>query len=130
MEQPTNYSYLFKFIIIGDSSVGKSCLLNQFVSKEFSPTNDATIGVELGTKLVTIGETKIKLQIWDTAGQEQFKSITRQYYKGAITAFLVYDITSRESFDGLRKWVADAREFASEEMLLSVIGNKCDLDAG
>ncbi|KAG6421731.1 hypothetical protein SASPL_118288 [Salvia splendens] len=87
-----SYDYLFKYIIIGDTGVGKSCLLLQFTDKRFQPVHDLTIGVEFGARMVTIDGRPIKLQIWDTAGQESFRSITRSYYRGAAGALLVYDI--------------------------------------
>ncbi|XP_053216733.1 ras-related protein Rab-2B isoform X2 [Podarcis raffonei] len=89
-----SYAYLFKYVIIGDTGVGKSCLLLQFTDKRFTAVHDLTIGVEFGARMVTIDNKKIKLQIWDTAGQESFRSITRSYYRGAAGALLVYDITS------------------------------------
>ena len=96
------YSYLFKFIIIGDTCVGKSCLLLQFTDKRFKNEHDLTIGVEFGARSVFINDKTIKLQVWDTAGQENFRSITRSYYRGAVAALLVYDVTKRESFEHLR----------------------------
>ncbi|ONM16797.1 ras related protein1 [Zea mays] len=88
-----SYAYLFKYIIIGDTGVGKSCLLLQFTDKRFQPVHDLTIGVEFGARMINIDNKPIKLQIWDTAGQESFRSITRSYYRGAAGALLVYDIT-------------------------------------
>eukprot|EP01103_Thecamoeba_quadrilineata_P008733 TRINITY_DN18463_c0_g1_i1.p1 TRINITY_DN18463_c0_g1~~TRINITY_DN18463_c0_g1_i1.p1 ORF type:complete len:212 (-),score=49.24 TRINITY_DN18463_c0_g1_i1:111-746(-) len=122
-----SYSYLFKYIIIGDSGVGKSCLLLQFVDKRFQQGHDLTIGVEFGARMITIENKKIKLQIWDTAGQESFRSITRSYYRGAAGALLVYDITRRETFTHLTSWLEDARQHSSE-MTIMLIGNKSDLD--
>jgi len=122
------YAYLFKYIIIGDTGVGKSCLLLQFTDKRFHPVHDLTIGVEFGARMMTIDNKKIKLQIWDTAGQESFRSITRSYYRGAAGALLVYDITRRETFTHLTSWLDDARQHASSEMTIMLIGNKCDLD--
>lgn len=100
-----NYDYLFKFIIIGDSNVGKSCLLLRFTEEKFKSEHEPTLGVEFGSKHVKIQDQLIKIQIWDTAGQESFKSITRSYYKGSIAALLVYDITKRDSFDNIAKWL-------------------------
>ena len=124
-----SYSYLFKYIIIGDTGVGKSCLLLQFTDKRFQPVHDLTIGVEFGARMITIADKQIKLQIWDTAGQESFRSITRSYYRGAAGALLVYDITRRETFNHLTSWLEDARQHASSNMVIMLIGNKCDLDA-
>jgi Ras-related protein Rab-2A len=123
-----SYAYLFKYIIIGDTGVGKSCLLLQFTDKRFQPVHDLTIGVEFGARMITIDGKQIKLQIWDTAGQESFRSITRSYYRGAAGALLVYDITRRETFAQLEKWLNEARENASANMVIMLIGNKLDLE--
>ncbi|XP_058202421.1 ras-related protein RABB1c-like isoform X1 [Rhododendron vialii] len=122
-----SYAYLFKYIIIGDTGVGKSCLLLQFTDKRFQPVHDLTIGVELGARMITIENKPVKLQIWDTAGQESFRSITRSYYRGAAGALLVYDITRRETFNHLASWLEDARQHANANMSIMLIGNKCDL---
>lgn len=123
------YAYLFKYIIIGDTGVGKSCLLLQFTDKRFQPVHDLTIGVEFGARMITIDGKQIKLQIWDTAGQEAFRSITRSYYRGAAGALLVYDITRRETFNHLTTWLEDARQHSNSNMVIMLIGNKSDLDA-
>lgn len=124
-----SYAYLFKYIIIGDTGksttcfnnnfthsdflfllgVGKSCLLLQFTDQRFRQQHDLTIGVEFGSRTVKINEKNIKLQIWDTAGQESFKSITRSYYRGAAGALLVYDITRKETFNHLTRWLEEVR---------------------
>mmetsp|Transcript_2104 Transcript_2104/g.5334 ORF Transcript_2104/g.5334 Transcript_2104/m.5334 type:complete len:214 (-) Transcript_2104:556-1197(-) len=122
-----SYAYLFKYIIIGDTGVGKSCLLLQFTDKRFQPVHDLTIGVEFGARMINIDGKQIKLQIWDTAGQESFRSITRSYYRGAAGALLVYDITRRETFNHLASWLEDARQHANPNMTIMLIGNKCDL---
>ncbi|KAL2483821.1 ras-related protein RABB1c [Forsythia ovata] len=123
-----SYAYLFKYIIIGDTGVGKSCLLLQFTDKRFQPVHDLTIGVEFGARMITVDNNPIKLQIWDTAGQESFRSITRSYYRGAAGALLVYDITRRETFSHLASWLEDARQHAIPNMTIMLIGNKCDLE--
>jgi len=123
-----SYAYLFKYIIIGDTGVGKSCLLLQFTDKRFQPVHDLTIGVEFGARMITIDNRQIKLQIWDTAGQESFRSITRSYYRGAAGALLVYDITRRETFNHLTRWLEEARQNANQSMVIMLIGNKSDLD--
>ncbi|KAF8820306.1 putative small GTPase Rab2 [Cardiosporidium cionae] len=120
------YQWLFKYIIIGDTGVGKSCLLLQFTDKRFRADHDLTIGVEFGARTVTIDSTQIKLQIWDTAGQESFRSITRSYYRGAAGALLVYDITRRDTFNRLSKWLEEVRQNANPHMIIMLIGNKCD----
>lgn len=107
--------------------MGKSCLLLQFTDKRFQPVHDLTIGVEFGARLVHVDGKHIKLQIWDTAGQESFRSITRSYYRGAAGALLVYDITRRETFDHLASWLEDARQHANPNMTIILVGNKADL---
>mmetsp|Transcript_114208 Transcript_114208/g.198001 ORF Transcript_114208/g.198001 Transcript_114208/m.198001 type:complete len:214 (-) Transcript_114208:191-832(-) len=123
-----SYAYLFKYIIIGDTGVGKSCLLLQFTDKRFRSDHDLTIGVEFGARLITIDHKQIKLQIWDTAGQESFRSITRSYYRGASGALLVYDVSRRDTFTHLTRWLEEARQNASANMAIMLIGNKCDLE--
>jgi Ras-related protein Rab-2A len=123
-----SYSYLFKYIIIGDTAVGKSCLLLQFTDKRFRPDHDLTIGVEFGARFIQIEDKTVKLQIWDTAGQESFRSITRSYYRGATGALLVYDISRRDTFNHLSRWLDEARLNANPHMVIMLIGNKMDLD--
>jgi len=123
-----SYAYLFKYIIIGDTGVGKSCLLLQFTDKRFQPVHDLTIGVEFGARMVNIDNKQIKLQIWDTAGQESFRSITRSYYRGAAGALLVYDITRRDTFKHLSVWLEEARQHSQSNMIIMLIGNKNDLE--
>eukprot|EP01053_Blabericola_migrator_P009586 Blabericola_migrator_1__9585@NODE_522_length_7878_cov_137_466778_g399_i0_p7_GENE_NODE_522_length_7878_cov_137_466778_g399_i0NODE_522_length_7878_cov_137_466778_g399_i0_p7_ORF_typecomplete_len210_score24_89Ras/PF00071_22/1_2e66Roc/PF08477_13/1_1e25Arf/PF00025_21/6_6e19GTP_EFTU/PF00009_27/7_1e07FeoB_N/PF02421_18/6_7e07Gtr1_RagA/PF04670_12/4_2e06MMR_HSR1/PF01926_23/1_3e05RsgA_GTPase/PF03193_16/3_2RsgA_GTPase/PF03193_16/0_044AAA_22/PF13401_6/0_00034ATPase/PF06745_13/0_00069Septin/PF00735_18/0_00037S len=122
------YHYLFKYIIIGDTGVGKSCLLLQFTDKRFRSDHDLTIGVEFGARTVSIDGKQLKLQIWDTAGQESFRSITRSYYRGAAGALLVYDISRRETFNHLTRWLDEVRQNSNVNMTIVLIGNKCDLD--
>ncbi|TKC38430.1 hypothetical protein EI555_015011, partial [Monodon monoceros] len=110
-------------------SVGKSCLLLQFTDKRFQPVHDLTIGVEFGARMITIDGKQIKLQIWDTAGQESFRSITRSYYRGAAGALLVYDITRRDTFNHLTTWLEDARQHSNSNMVIMLIGNKSDLES-
>jgi len=124
-----SYAYLFKYIIIGDTGVGKSCLLLQFTDKRFQPVHDLTIGVEFGARMISIEDKQIKLQIWDTAGQESFRSITRSYYRGAAGALLVYDITRRETFNHLTRWLEEARQNANANMVILLVGNKVDLES-
>lgn len=129
LSQPLPYKYLFKYIIVGDTAVGKSCLLLQFTDKRFQPVHDLTIGVEFGSRVVTVDSHQIKLQIWDTAGQEKFRSITRSYYRGAAGALLVYDITRRETFEHLSSWLEDCRKYSNQNIIIMLIGNKVDLDS-
>jgi Ras-related protein Rab-14 len=125
---PHNYSYIFKYIIVGDMGVGKSCLLHQFTEKRFMAECPHTIGVEFGTRIIGVSGEKIKLQIWDTAGQERFRAITRSYYRGAAGALLVYDITRRSTYNHLSGWLTDTRNLANPNTVIFLIGNKCDLD--
>lgn len=122
---------LLKLIIIGDTNTGKSCLLRYFLEKKFRKSTQAnhTIGVEFGSKLITVRGKQVKLQIWDTAGQERFRAVTRSYYRGAIGCLLVYDITSRESFNHVVSWLTEARSLARSDISLVVVGNKADLGA-
>jgi len=124
-----SYSYLFKYIIIGDSGCGKSCLLSQFIDKKFESSHDITIGVEFGSKLIKVDGEQIKLQIWDTAGQEAFRSITRSYYKGAIGAIIVFDITRRYTFDNIKKWLIECEQYSGTYINILLVGNKSDLVA-
>ncbi|EDL11754.1 RAB4A, member RAS oncogene family, isoform CRA_a, partial [Mus musculus] len=123
------YDFLFKFLVIGNAGTGKSCLLHQFIEKKFKDDSNHTIGVEFGSKIINVGGKYVKLQIWDTAGQERFRSVTRSYYRGAAGALLVYDITSRETYNALTNWLTDARMLASQNIVLILCGNKKDLDA-
>ncbi|TNV84411.1 hypothetical protein FGO68_gene14284 [Halteria grandinella] len=131
-----SYSFLFKYIIIGDTSVGKSCLLLQFTDKRFRAQHDLTIGVDFGARMIKIDDSRqpgvveqrnVKLQIYDTAGQEQFKSITSQFYRGAAGALLVYDITRRDTFTHIETWLREVRENGNADMVIMLIGNKADL---
>jgi len=124
-----SFKFLFKYIVIGDSGVGKSCLLLQFTEHKFQTVHEVTIGVEFGSRMVQIDDQQIKLQVFDTAGQETFRSIARSYYRGAAGALLVYDVTRRDSFEHLSTWLRDAREYSSPELVVIVVGNKCDLEA-
>lgn len=123
-----SYDYLFKFLVIGSAGTGKSCLLHQFIEGRFKEDSSHTIGVEFGSKIIPVGGKTVKLQIWDTAGQERFRSVTRSYYRGAAGALLVYDITSRESFNALSNWLTDARTLASPAIVILLVGNKKDLE--
>jgi small GTP-binding protein len=108
--------------------VGKSCILLQFTDNKFRYQHELTIGVEFGAKTIDINGKSIKIQIWDTAGQEAFQAITRTYYKGAIGALLVYDITRRETFTHVTKWLDDVRTNSSKNVTVILIGNKKDLE--
>ncbi|CAE7191532.1 unnamed protein product [Rhizoctonia solani] len=124
-----NWDYVLKFVIIGDAAVGKSSLLVRLTDQKFLSKPDPTLGVEFGSKLISLqdeGKT-VKLQCWDTAGTESFRSITRSYYRGAAGALLVYDVTSRASFEHTRTWLADVREHADPNLTCILVANKADL---
>ena len=123
-----SYDFLFKLILIGDSSVGKSNILLKYLKGEFDQNSRATVGVEFGTKNIKIKNKKIKIQIWDTAGQERYRSITSAYYKGAKGAFIVYDITRKLTFDNIDKWVTDLKTNGDKNISIILIGNKSDLE--
>jgi small GTP-binding protein len=127
MDAGATYKYLLKYIIVGNSGAGKSSLLRQLTEQRFSSTYNMTIGVEFGSKIVDVDGTPIKLQIWDTAGQESFRSITRSYYRGAVGAVIVFDLTRRESFESATTWLKDCREQCKVDVACLLVGNKSDL---
>jgi len=120
--------YLFKYIVIGPMGVGKSCLLLQFTDHTFYSEHDLTIGVEFGTRVLELEGKQIKLQIWDPAGQESFRSITHSYYRKAHGCLLCYDITRRATFEHLSGWLKEVRENSGNELVIMLIGNKSDLE--
>jgi Ras-related protein Rab-2A len=122
------YDYLFKFLMLGDSGVGKSCLLINFIDKRFRPDHQINIGVEFGSVNVAAGSKTVKLQIWDTAGQEIFRSIIKSYYKNAAAVILVYDVTDRKSFTSLESWLGEIRQNANSKITIVLVGNKIDLE--
>ena len=122
------YDMLFKMVLIGDSFVGKTNMLNKYLKNTFNPDSKATVGVEFGSKSFTINNKIIKAQIWDTAGQERYHAITKAYYKGAKGAFLVYDITRKETFESIDKWIPDLQVNGSKDISIILIGNKNDLE--
>ena len=123
-----NCSYMVKFIIVGDPFVGKSNIMFRFIKGEFNSEYQITIGLSFGDKHLIYNNTDYLIQIFDTAGQEQFKSIIRGYYQGAAVAMAVYDITKEESFEKVKGWIKDCQEFAPSTAILCLIGNKCDLE--
>ena len=123
-----NFNYLLKFIVIGDSSVGKSNILLRYTQNEFNQEYQSTIGVEFGAKNIKINNKIYRIQIWDTAGQENFRSITRAYYKNSVCALVVYDITKRESFENVQSWIQDCRNQSPKTIFMVLVGNKSDLN--
>ncbi|KFZ16250.1 hypothetical protein V501_02301 [Pseudogymnoascus sp. VKM F-4519 (FW-2642)] len=128
------YDYLAKIVLLGPSGSGKSCLLHRFIKNEWRSLSSQTIGVEFASKIIRIGTgsrmKRIKLQLWDTAGTERFRSVSRSYYRGAAGAILVYDITSAATFAALPPFLADARALASPRLTTLLVGNKEDLAGG
>jgi Ras-related protein Rab-2A len=122
-----NFDYLLKYIIIGDAAVGKSNLLLRYAHGQFKPEYQLTIGVEFGAKNVTINNKIFRIQIWDTAGQENFRSITRAYYKNSVCALVVYDISSRDSFNNVSTWIDDCKNQSPKTIFMVLVGNKSDL---
>ncbi|PQQ21708.1 ras-related protein RABA3 [Prunus yedoensis var. nudiflora] len=119
--------YVFKVVVIGDSAVGKTQILSRFTKNEFCFDSKSTIGVEFQTRTVTIKGKLIKAQIWDTAGQERYRAVTSAYYRGALGAMLVYDITKRQTFDHVARWVEELRAHADSSIVIMLVGNKADL---
>ena len=124
----TNFNYLFKYIIIGDSAVGKSNILLRYIHDKFNEEFQSTIGVEFGAKNLKIEDKIYRIQIWDTAGQETFRSITRAYYKNSVCACVVYDITNKNSFQNIKSWIEDCKKQSPKTVLLILVGNKVDLE--
>ncbi|KAK4535972.1 hypothetical protein CDCA_CDCA06G1997 [Cyanidium caldarium] len=124
-----DFDYLFKLLLIGDSGVGKSCLLLRFAEGSFSSSYMSTIGVDFKIKSIQLDDGKVvKLQIWDTAGQERFRTITSSYYRGAHGIIIVFDVTDAESFQNVSTWVSEIEHYASESVCKLLVGNKTDLD--
>ena len=123
-----DFNYLLKYIIIGDSAVGKSNILTQYVYEKFSEEFQSTLGVEFAAKNAFIDNKVYRIQIWDTAGAESFRSITRAYYKNSVCAFIVYDITKRETFENVQVWLDDIKNQCPQTVLLVLVGNKLDLE--
>ena len=123
-----NVDYILKYIIIGDAAVGKSNLLLRYVFNTFKPEYQLTIGVEFGEKNIKHNNKNYQLQLWDTAGQEQFRSITRAYFKNAVCALVVYDITNKSSFENIKQWIEDCMNYMPKRGFIVLVGNKCDLE--
>ncbi|CAL9131927.1 unnamed protein product [Musa textilis] len=120
--------YLFKIVIIGDSAVGKSNLLSRYACNEFNLHSKATIGVEFQTQSLEIDGKEVKAQIWDTAGQERFRAVTSAYYRGAVGALVVYDISRRTTFDSVPRWLQELNTHSDTAVAKLLVGNKCDLE--
>eukprot|EP01118_Nematostelium_gracile_P015322 TRINITY_DN6118_c0_g1_i2.p1 TRINITY_DN6118_c0_g1~~TRINITY_DN6118_c0_g1_i2.p1 ORF type:complete len:206 (+),score=42.55 TRINITY_DN6118_c0_g1_i2:76-693(+) len=121
------YDYLFKILLIGDSGVGKSCLLTRFADGTFAESYVNTVGVDFKIRTVTLEGKTVKLQIWDTAGQERFRTITSSYYRGAHGIVVVYDVTDQISFKNVKQWLQEIDRYASEQVNKLLVGNKVDM---
>ncbi|KAI7818782.1 rab11 protein [Gamsiella multidivaricata] len=128
MAQNDAYDFLFKIVLIGDSGVGKSNLLSRFTRGDFNLESKSTIGVDFGARTVQVEDGKmIKAQIWDTAGQERYRAITSAYYRGAVGALLLYDITQHGTYESVSRWLSEVREHADSNIIVMLVGNKSDL---
>jgi Ras-related protein Rab-1A len=127
LSKSKQFDYTFKIVMIGDSGVGKSCILLRFADDKFNENFYATIGVDFRFKNIIVDDKSVKLQIWDTAGQERFKTITSAYYRGADGIIIVYDITDRNSFAHIKDWLDDVNKYTDDNPLKIIVGNKIDL---
>ncbi|XP_076943145.1 ras-related protein RABA1f-like [Bidens hawaiensis] len=121
------YDYLFKVVLIGDSGVGKTNLLSRFSKNEFNLECKSTIGVEFATRSIKVDDKIIKAQVWDTAGQERYRAITSAYYRGAVGALIVYDITRHVTFENVERWLKELRDHTDHNIVIMLVGNKADL---
>ena len=123
-----SFNYLLKYVIVGDASVGKSNLLLRYSHGQFREEYQLTIGVEFGSNNVVVDDKVYRIQIWDTAGQENFRSITRAYYKNSACALIVYDISRRASFESISAWIEDCKNSSPKTVFMVLVGNKSDLE--
>ncbi|TDH11436.1 hypothetical protein EPR50_G00060650 [Perca flavescens] len=123
------YNFVFKVVLIGESGVGKSNLLSRFTKNEFSHDSRTTIGVEFSTRTVQLSGFTIKAQIWDTAGLERYRAITSAYYRGAVGALLVYDITKHLTYESVERWLKELYDHADPHIVVMLVGNKTDLES-
>lgn len=122
-------NFLFKIILIGDSNVGKTCVIHSFTSGLFRDSQHNTIGVDFTVRTIDIDGKRVKMQVWDTAGQERFRTITQSYYRSAHGAMIVYDLTRRPTFESLPHWIQGVEQYGAANVVFVLIGNKCDLEA-
>ncbi|XP_061753090.1 ras-related protein Rab-25-like [Nerophis ophidion] len=122
------YNFVFKVVLIGESGVGKSNLLTRFTKNEFNHDSRTTIGVEFSTRTVQLDNCTIKMQVWDTAGLERYRAITSAYYRGAVGALLVFDITKHLTYESAERWLKELYDHADPHMVVMLVGNKSDLE--
>jgi len=129
LDQDDSYDLLFKIVLIGDAGVGKTCVVQRFKAGTFVERQGSTIGVDFTMKTLLLDGNKVKLQIWDTAGQERFRTITQSYYRSSNGVIIAYDISKRESFNNVIRWLDDVKKYAGPNIIQLLIGNKSDLDS-
>ena len=122
--------YIFKIVLIGDTSVGKSCLLTRFADDQFTENYVTTIGVDFRFKTMIVMDKIVKVQVWDTAGQERYRSITNAYYRGAEGILIVFDVTKKESFENIQNWISEVTVYTGKDVVIICLGNKNDLTKG
>ncbi|XP_954147.1 Rab5 GTPase, putative [Theileria annulata] len=123
-----NPVYQFKLVILGDASVGKSCLVGRFVKNTFMEFQESTIGAAFMTQTVKLDDCNVKFEIWDTAGQERYRTLAPMYYRGSAAAIIVYDITLKDSFDQAKSWIKELKSHVEPNIILALAGNKADLE--
>ncbi|CAL8248346.1 unnamed protein product [Lota lota] len=123
------YNFVFKVVLVGESGVGKSNLLSRFTNNQFTLDSRTTIGVEFSTKTTQLGEASIRAQIWDTAGLERYRAITSAYYRGAVGALVVYDITKQPTYECVERWLSELYTYAHPHVVIMLVGNKIDLES-
>ncbi|OAF67903.1 Ras-related protein Rab-19 [Intoshia linei] len=126
MSSATDYDYLFKLLLIGDSGVGKSCILLRFSDKVYTDSYISTIGVDFKIRTFKLEDKTVKLQIWDTAGQERFRTITNSYYRGAQGIIIVFDVCDQETFNSVSTWLKEVKSYAVDNVRCLLVGNKID----
>ena len=128
IQEQEDFDFLCKSVLIGDSGVGKSNILTRFAKNEFNYDSKSTIGVEFATKIMDFKDARVKLQVWDTAGQDRYRAITKAYYRNAKVAYIIYDITKRSTFLNCEIWLKEFMEHINCDAIIYIIGNKCDLN--
>ena len=128
MEQESDFDYTIKLLVVGDSSVGITNFITQFIENKFNQTYMTTSGMDLKTSSIVVKNKKIRVQLWDTAGQEKYRAITKNLFLKVQGALVVYDITNDNSFTNLKTWVKSIKEECGKSMQMIIVGNKCDLD--
>jgi len=122
----SNQSLVAKLLIVGDSRVGKSCLLTRFTEAMYTPNSTMTVGIDCKSKKIQVDDSIMKLQIWDTAGQEKYRSITQNFYKNALGVIIVFDLTDRTSFENVKKWIVQIKNNSDLDICMMLAANKCD----